>query len=270
MLITDAISRVRAEIGDPYQPFMTNSLGDGMTTLYDLPKQNLDPTTIVATIINGASTTTLNQNTDYTLDTELGFIQLTNPVPNNANLLVQGQAWAMFTDDELTTYINDSVNQHCYNQVIEERYRDKRGFITYRETPKDLNNLPPVEEPLIVMLSTYNVLWVLANDAATDANVQTAEGTNIDRVTRYRQLMDHIMDLEDRYQRYCGLLNVGAFRIEMLKLRRVSRTTGRLVPLFKEREYDDHTWPTRELPQVDRHDTDNSGIPSPLWNSSGY
>jgi hypothetical protein len=270
MLLSEAICRVRDEIGDPLQPFMTNSLGDGMTMLYDLPKQNLDPSTITVTIINGAETSVLNLNSDYTLDTELGYVQLASPVPNNANLIVAGRAWAMFTDDELITYINDSVRQHCYNQIIEERYRDKRGFITYRETPKNLNNLPAIEEPLIVMLATYNVLWVLANDAATDANIQTAEGTNIDRVSRYQQLMGHIMALEERYQRYCGLLNVGAFRMETLKLRRVSRTTGRLVPLFKEREYDDHSYPVRELPPVDRHYEDGSGIPSPLWNAQGY
>lgn len=270
MQISDTITRVRAEIGDPLQPFLTNSLGDGMTKLYDLPKQNLDTSTISATIINGAVTTNLIVNTDYTLNTQLGYIQLVNAVPNGAILLLQGQAWALFTDDELTTYINDSVNQHCFNQFIEERYRDKFGFLTYRETPKTLTNLPAIEEPLIVMLSTYNVLWVLANDAATDANIQTAEGTNIDRVTRYHQLMEHIITLEDRYQRYCALLNVGAFRIETMKLRRVSRTTGRLVPLFKEREYDDHRWPVREIPTVDSHSVDDSGVPSPLWNAQGF
>jgi len=270
MQMSDAITRVRLEIGDPLQPFQTNSLGDGMTTLYDLPKQHLDDSTINVILINGASTTMLANGPDYTLNTELGFLQLAIPVPNLATLIIQGQAWAMFTDDELRTYIQDSVNQHCFNQFIEERYRDKRGFITYRETPKNLTNLPAIEEPLIVMLSTYNTLWVLANDAATDANIQTVEGTNIDRISRYRQLMDHIMTLEQRYQEYCGQLNVGVFRIETLKLRRVSRTTGRLVPLFKEREYDDHTWPTRELPVVDRHNSDGSGIASPLWNSSGY
>lgn len=269
MIMSDAISRVRAEIGDPLQPFMTNSLGDGMTMLYDLPKQNLNPDLITATIVNNSSTTVLIPGVDYILNTELGYLQLTSPLPNNATLIVQGQAWAMFTDDELITYIKDSANQHCYNQYIEERYRDKRGFITYRETPKTLANLPSIEEPLIVMLCTYNVLWVLANDAATDANIQTAEGTNIDRISRYSQLMNHIMILEQRYQDYCGQLNVGVFRMETLKLRRVSRTTGRLVPLFKEREYDDHSYPVRELPQIDSHNQDGSGIPSPLWNAQG-
>lgn len=270
MLMSDMINRVRLEIGDPLQPFMTTSLGDGMTSEYDLPKQNIDEGSVTVTIVNGASTTVLNPDTDYTINDQLGYLQLSSPVPNNATLIVQGNAWAMFTDDELTVYIQDAVNQHTQGSTITERYRDKRGFITYRDDEKTLWNLPAIEEPLVVMLATYNVLWVLANDAATDANISTAEGTSIDRVSRYRQLMDHIDTLQERYQTFSGLLNVGAFRIETLKLRRLSRTTGRLVPLFKEREYDDHRWPTRELPQIDAHDEDNSGVPSPLWNSSGY
>jgi hypothetical protein len=270
MQISDAIHRVRLEIGDPLQPFMTTSLGDGMTSMYDLPKQNIELHTVVVTIVNGAQTTVLVPEADYMIDPVLGYLQLNSPVPNNATLIVQGQAWSMFTDHELRMYIEDSVRQHVFGARITERYRDKYGFISYREIDKDLRNLPHVEEPLLIMLCTYNILWVLANDAATDANISTAEGTQVDRVSRYRQLMDHIMLLEERYQHYCALLNVGAFRIEMLKLRRVSRTTGRLVPLFRDREYDDHRWPVRELPPIDSTDEDGSGIASPLWNSSGY
>lgn len=270
MEMSDAITRVRLELGDPLQPFMSNSLGDGMTSLYDLPKQNLDPTTISVIIVNGATTTNLVNGPNYSLNTELGFIQLNSPVPSGATLVVTGSAWGMFTDDDLTIYITDSVNQHCFNRFIQERYRDKRGFITFREEPMELFNLPAIEEPLLIMLSTYNCLWVLANDAATDADIQTAEGTNINRTTRYRQLMDHIADLQERYERFCGQLNVGVFRIETLKLRRVSRTTGRLVPLFVDREYDDHRWPQREIPPIDHHHEDDSGVPSPLWNAQGF
>jgi hypothetical protein len=268
--MSQAIARVRLEIGDPLQPFMTNWLGDGMTQLYDLPKQNIDASTVTVTLVNGASTTVLQQNVDYVINDELGYLQLTSPVPNGATILTQGSAWSLFMDSDLQTYIMDSVHQHIGNSTITERYRDKRGFITYRENEKLLEDLPSIEEPLVVMLSTYNILWVLANDLATDVNVQTAEGTNIDNANRYRQVMDHVMSLEDRYQRYCGLLNVGAFRIETLKLRRVSRTTGRLVPLFVSREYDDHAYPVREIPPIDKQNVDDSGVPSPLWNASGY
>lgn len=271
MEMTDAITRVRREIGDPLQPFVTSTLGDGMTYLYDLPKQRIDDTTLSVTIVNGASTKVLNPMTDFMLNTNLGYLQLTTSVPNGATVIIQGNAWSMFTDEELTQYINESVRQHVLGRTIDERIRTKGpGFIAFRRTPMELSNLPDIEEPLVITLSTINVLWTLANDASTDANIETAEGTVVDRLGRYQQLMGHIADLQEKYEKYCGQLNVGAFRMETLKLRRVSRTTGRLVPIFVDREYDDHTWPVRQNPPVDAPWTDDSGIPSPLWNASGF
>lgn len=270
MQMSDIIARVRLEIGDPLQPFNTSSLGDGIVTLYDLPKQNIDPSSLSISIVNGASVTQLVSGSDYILNEELGYLQLMRPVPNGATLISSGNAWGMFTDDDLVTLVNDSLRQHTNGRSIEERMRTQQGFITYRNTPISLSNLPQIEEPLLVMLATLNVLWTLANDAATDADVQTAEGTNVNRTARYAQLMGHINELQERYERYCGQLNVGMFRMETLKLRRISRTTGRLIPIFTDREYDDHRWPTRELPPVDHHNQDDSGIPSPLWNSQGY
>ena len=269
MQMTDLINRVRLEIGDPYQPFKTSTLGDGMTNLFDLPKQNLDPNSLTITVVNGVNVTTLNQGVDFIVNTDLGIVQLTNPVPNGATLIMQGNAWGMFTDDDLKLFINDSINQHTYNRTVEERLRTVQGFISYRHTPMNLSNLPQIEEPLLVTLATINVLWTVANDMSTDTNVQTVEGTNIDSLGRYRQLIGHISELQERYERYCGQLNVGVFRMETMKLRRVSRTTNRLIPIFTDREYDDHTWPRRELPQVDIHNEDDSGIPSPLWNAQG-
>lgn len=269
MQLSDAISRVRLEIGDPLQPFLTQSLGDGMTSLYDLPKQNIDAETLTVTITNGAITQNLVLNVDYIVNAELGYLQLTSPVPNGARLVTQGNAWGMFTDDDLTLFINDSINQHTQGRSIRERLRNRQGFISYRSTPMSLLNLPAIEEPLLVMLATLNVLWVLANDASTDADIVTAEGTVVNRTARYAQLMNHIAELQERYERYCGVLNVGMFRMETLKLRRISRTTGRLVPDFASREYDDHAWPARQLPPIDTPDTDDSGIPSPLWNAQG-
>lgn len=263
--MTDLVARIRQEIGDPLQPFKTTSLGDGMTTLYDLPKQNIQEPLQVS-VINGASIT----YPTYTLNDELGYVLMDQPVPNGATLLIEGNAWGMFTDNDLITYLQDSANQHFAGRNIEERFWTRQGFIGYRESPMDITNMPDLEAPLLVMLATINVLWVLANDAATDADIQTAEGTNINRTGRYRQLMGHIADLQERYEKWCAQLNVGVFRTETLKLRRISKTTGRLVPLFKSREYDDHRWPTRQLPPIDGPWTDDSGIPSPLWNASGY
>lgn len=223
------------------------------------------PSTGVFPAVGGNSSWRDDTATSFAIDTENGQVFLTNPVPLNGTLIISGAAWSLFSDYELAQIALDSVRQHVYAQEIEERYRDMRGFIDYREEVKSLLNLPQIEEPLVEMLTTINCFWALANDAASDSNVQTAEGTVIDRATRYRQIMDQIAALTARYQDYCGQLNVGLYRAETLQLRRTSYTTGRLVPLFKPREYDDHRWPTRLIPPVDHRNDDNSGIPSPLW-----
>lgn len=313
--VTDLISRVRAEIGDPPQPFRTTALGDGRTQWYDLPKQQIQDITEAA-IVDGASfasltdassaaqwlnttayttgqlvtnaglfyqCTTPNSGqtppntgywadvtaTAYVINDTLGQIQLGVPVANNATLVMAGNSWSMFSDTELTTYISDALNQHCFGREIQERFRDMMGFITYRDTPLTVSNLPAIEVPLVVMLATINTFWTLANDTASDFNISTAEGTNIDRTSQYRQIMSQIQSLTERYQELCGQLNVGVYRAETLQLRRSSYTTGRLVPVFTPREYDDHRWPQRQLPPVDKRYEDNSGVPSPIW-QGGY
>lgn len=270
MQMTELISRVRLELGDPLQPFMTTSIGDGMTRTYDVPKQNIQDGTFIATTIIGANTTTLVNGIDYQLNETLGYVTLTNILPFGGVLSMQGFAWGLFTDDDLTIFLQDAVNQHSHGRTIKERIRTRQGFISYREMPLMLANMPEIEEPMVVALATINTLWVLANDAATDADISTAEGTNVNRTGRYAQLMGHIDQLQERYERLAAQLNVGMYRTETMQLRRVSYTTGRFIPVFKPREYDDHTWPTRENVPIDEHWVDDSGIPSPLWNAQGY
>jgi hypothetical protein len=314
--LTDLIARVRAEIGDPPQPFRTTALGDGVTQWFDLPKQQIMAIS-TAEIIIGASLTNLvdasaagawsataayvtgaivtysnkyyqaaqastNQApgnvsywTDitglaYVINDEMGQIQLGRPVPNNATLIIAGSSWSLFSDSELSIYCADAVNQHCFGDRITERIRDYMGHIDYRETHKSLANLPAIEVPLVVILATINTFWTLANDTATDFNIQTSEGTSIDRTTQYNQLMTQIQAMTARYQDLCGQLNVGLYRAEVMTLRRTSYTTGRLVPVYAPREYDDHEWPRRLLPRIDRRNEDNSGIRNPLGNGSGF
>lgn len=317
MNITDAIARVRFEVGDPPQPFRSTGIGDGQTVLYDLPKQELNEGSLEVLVINGATQTTFtdqtaaqpwnsataytantvvtlgtgfyraaqsstNQqpvsdgnaywsdvtSTAFTVNSALGKILLGEPIAVNATLIASGTSWALFSDTDLYRIILESCHQHTYGQEIEERYRDAHGFIDFRETPKTFLNLPAIEEPLVVMLAVINCFWAMANDAASDSNIQTAEGTSIDRTTRYQHLMQQIQAETARYQDYCGQLNVGLYRAETLQLRRTSKTTGRLVPLFRPREYDDHRYPVREIPAVDHRNDDNSGVPSPLWSSN--
>ncbi len=314
--LTDLIARVRAEIGDPPQPFRTTALGDGRTQWFDLPRQQIQEITEAA-IVNGASFTSLTDcsaaiawssttaygtgslvtydtgyyqaarsstnelPTDgtywtdisgqaYVINDTLGQIQLGEPVPLNATLIMAGNSWSLFSDAEITVYVTDALNQHCFNRTIKERFRDVRGFIDYRETPLTVSNLPAIEVPLVVMLATINTFWTLANDTASDFNISTAEGTNIDRTSQYSQIMSQIAGMTERYQQLCGQLNVGIYRMETLQLRRTSYTTGRLVPGYTSREYDSAHWPTRQLPPIDERNADNSGIPDVIWSGQGY
>lgn len=327
MEMNHAIALVRRDIGDPAETFVTDTFGDGMTTLIDLPPQNVNPVGLVVKVVAGAGTTTvlptvvpgsasidnpsgtanfpawssataysagalvsyqgsyyqaLNPSMNvipssstyswgsplmvYTLDGVNGMLQFNIAPLNQATIFVTGQSWGMFSDQDLESVIWDAVDQHCFGQNITERYRTYEGFITYRETAKTLSNLPKMEETLVITLADINAMWILATDAATDVNVSTAEGTSIDRSARYQQIMEHIQNLREKYELWCGQLGVGMFRIETLNLRRVSYTNNRLVPIFRDREYDDHRYPVRELPTIDSRDQDNSGVPSPVWN----
>lgn len=256
---------MRSELGDPLRHFQAIQLGDGVMTLIDLPYEQIEDSTFVVQILNGAETTTLAVNADYQLDDLLGKMIMTNPVPYGAQLIVTGDSWGMFSDNDLTQAARDAVIWHCQGRSIPERYLSSQGFINYRPDQIHLNNLPPEEELPLTILSVLNIFWTLANDATTDVDVDTAEGTHISRSARYRQIMDQIGALEARYEDYCGQLNIGKNRIEVLTLRRVSATTGRLVPIYTPREYDDHEYPTRQLPPIDERYPDNSGIPSQIY-----
>ena len=318
---SDVISRVRTEIGDPLQTFNTNALTDGVSILYNLPKQQLDSIGVVAIVNssvytaytdvssalpwstssayttgalvslnsgqyyfqaaqNSTGTTPQSNGTSnaywtaisshaYIINMQLGQVQLIQPAPVNCQLIINGTCWSLFSDGELTTYVNDAVAEHCFNRTIQERFYDQLGRITYADIPMNLSNLPAIEFPLVSTLAIINTYWALANDTATDFNVQTAEGTNINRTAQYNQILNQIEQLTKRYRDYCGQLNVGLYRTDVFELRRTSYTTGRLVPLFKPSEYDDHRWPTRILPERRRMNEDNSGIASPLWNGTG-
>lgn len=263
------ISRVRSELGDPLQPFKTSALSDGQTSWFDLPKQKIIPGSENVQVQDGANLVTLAPDTGYILNYELGQLQLQQTPDNNSLIIVSGSCWAMFADADIVMYIQDALNEHLFGQEETERHWDGYGFRTYRDTPIHLDNLPEIQEPLVAWLATTHALWTLATDASTDASIQTAEGTVVDRATRYSQMMNQISALTERYQEFCAQLNVGPFRIETLQLRRTSQRTGRLEPTFKPREYDDVRYPTRLLGPIDHRNDDNSGIPSPIYSNYG-
>lgn len=267
MAALDAIiARVRSEVGDFGSPFRDDFTGGGELSSFDLSETNVLASTVDVALMENGTRTELVQGTDYQVDSREGRVLLLGsrgPLGFGQTLTVEGSSQGMFSDDELATYVTDALAQHAYGRTIQTRYRDSYGFIRYTDDPITLATLPPVEDPLLAYLAVVNVLWTLATDAASDASISTAEGTSVDRATRYRQLMEHIDSIQARYNGLAAQLNVGLGRIEQFTLRRVSRTTNRLVPVYKDREYDDAGYPQRLIPPIDEPNKDDSGIPSP-------
>jgi hypothetical protein len=262
-------ARIRREIGDPGESFQSTSRGNGSTRRFELPYERvgtdgfraykLDESNSIQPYVSG---------TDYDMNYEEGVLTLHGVLGVDEQLFVEGRCFALFSDAELDVYVQDALKKHVGDREVATRSYNINGFIEFIHLPLDLINLPDVEEPLVALLASIDVLWTLATDASTDIDVVTAEGTSIPRSQRYRQLMQHIAMLTMRYKELCQQLNVGFFRIEMSNLRRVSRTTGRYVPIYQEREYDDHSIPVRLLPPIDAPNPDYSGIASPNYGRS--
>lgn len=262
----DILARVRKELGDESEPFRQTYRGTGTQNQYDLPVERVDATGLTAYTVDANNVDkTLVLGTDFTLDADNGIIQLTTPLATDVLLVVEGTAFGMFTDEELTQYVRDAILQHTYGQNETIRYRDGHGFIRYDRVAKTVDSLPEVEELPVSLLAAVNAMWALYADAATDIDVTTSEGTHIPRSQRFAQLTTAIEAITARYQNICAMLNVGLYKIEVSNLRRVSLTTNRLVPLYVEREYDETTWPTRITPEIDTRDQDKDGPPSPAY-----
>lgn len=256
--LTDLISRVRLEIGDMPSQFTTTLKGDGSTKDFYVKVKPLEPAYLVVTTTSGAvsttsgtttavtitttvgtTTTNLAQGTDFTVEEDLGMVHFVNAPTNGATIKVSGTHYRYFSNKDIITFINTAVTQHTYNRTD--------GF--GRQMTMAL--LPQVEEYPVALLASIEALWTLATDSAFDINISAPDGVMIPRSQRFSQLSAIIAQRKEQYRELCSALNIGLWRIEMGTLRRVSRTTNKLVPVYIPQEIDDARKPERVYLQND-------------------
>lgn len=267
----EIIKRVRLELGDLSEPFRASMRGTGNKDDWDLPARNILVDTVSVFRVDPDTNTITNlvADVDYMLDPVNGLLTFATPPAEDALLIAEGNSYGIFSDEEIAHFVHEAAGQHLRGRTVNRRYRDGRGFIKYDRSPMTLEHLPDEENLLVAILATVEALWALATDASLDIDVQTAEGTSLPRGQRWRQLISQIDLLTNKYQDLSLMMGVGLFAPETRDLRRVSRTTGRLVPIFQSREYDETGHPTRKTPPINTTDSDPDGPHSP-WFSGGW
>jgi hypothetical protein len=221
--------RLRAEIGDIARSFTDTFTGNGIDSRYQLSQAPIQGYTLKV-FVGG-----VDKSSFVTIEEGVGVLTFINYIPpNNSVITIYGQAYRYFTDSEISYYINVAFIEHSAHTT------DSNGS---RVTQIAL--LPPIDEYPLVLLASTMALYSLANDAAFDIDIISPDGVSIPRSERYRQLTEMIQMRKEQYKELCAMLGVGMYRIETMVLRRISRMTNRLVPVYRPQEIDDWSIPQR-------------------------
>lgn len=241
--------KTRRILQDFGEVFTAQIAGDGVTTLFELPEDNIDPNSFSASLqpSAGGTITQLVKDTDYALDTFNGIIQLELPPEVGQILTVVGKFYDEWTDDDLDDYVVTAFALHTAG---------RNPPVSMDPTPNAVPPtalLPQVEERLVAILAAKLIKEDQATAAAEDITIDTGDGTVIPRSQRYSQLIQEIQRLDQTYQTMVSRLGLqgGINSIEVSSLRRVSLTTNRFVPEYVPREWDNPTYVQRVLPPID-------------------
>lgn len=225
--IDTLVSRVRLELGDMGKSFVTQFVADGSTNRFKLHYAPLDAPSVVV-YQNGL------EITENCFVEESTGVLVTEDVPaDGAEITVSGTYYRYFTNAEMASLVNDAVAQHANGGV------DSLGRkIT-------ATSLPVNEEYPVAIYAVTLALYTLATDAAFDIDIAAPDGVSIPRAERYRQLMDMVNARQVQYRDLCVHLGVGLYKIDVFSFKRISKATGRYVPIYRPQEVDDRSYPQR-------------------------
>lgn len=232
--------RVRLELQDQATTFQSKIAYSDETNVIKLPVSVVEP----AGLVVSQGGVPLTQGVDYTVIPKEGELQLNIVSSVGATFLVSGFHYRLFTNDDLDIFIETALLQHTHNQ--------SPPVVLDDPAPIGSTVLPGVEEYLVAILASVEALWVVATDLTYDIDIMVPEGVSIPRGQRLRQVRELIDARMEEYLSLSRQLNVGLGRLVMSNLRRVSRTTNRLIPIYVPQEFDDRTPPKRIYPKIDQ------------------
>ena len=231
--LEEIVKRTRLELSDLKVPFYERVVGSGNSARFDLKGiTNIEGDFFLYPL--GDSANPLVEDTDYTLHRREGKVYFTNPPTTGEVYIAEGEFSKHFSDEEIELFVKTAFDMHT---------RGRNPKIGY-------SALPSHEVLLVAILAQIEALWVLKASSAYEINIHAPEGMFIPRGQRFEQLNMFLREVEARYKELSAAMGVGLYAVEMFNLRRVSRTTGRYVPVYLDREFDDTRPPQRVYPTI--------------------
>ena len=231
--VSQIVDRVRTELGDLPKQFTYSAPGTGAKKDFDTKIKPVEPSSLVVTVTGPSGTVPIPSPAGYNVEKDLGVFHFYTAPASSATVSITGLSYRYFTDSDLERFVNTAVEQHTHERT--DAYGRKMT----------IGNIPAVEEYPIAILATIEALWALATDASFDIDITAPDGVHIPRSERYRQLSQMIQQRMQQYKELSSALNIGLWRLEMGTLRRISRGTNRLVPIYLAQEIEDSSYPKR-------------------------
>jgi len=226
---------------DHGETFQTRVLGDGDTTRFTLARDNVELSSVIVEHPSGPPTVlTPSDGTpasgEYQLDARGGVVTVGLPPALGDELVIEGRAFVASLPSDLASFIDTAYELHTAG----------------RYPRPTIDELSPTEGYLVALLAVIENLWSQATEASGEIDVMTPEGVNIPASQRFAQILTLIGQLTEHYKELAQAFNVGPYRIVVSTLRRISRTTNRLVPIYLPQEFDDRSYPpVRIYPPID-------------------
>lgn len=228
MTTASITTRTRMMIQDTGRPFAANLVANGLATVFDLPVESISQTANPPIVyVNGAPISYNQATPQYIIDYKHGVLIFPTAPANGTAIAIQGTTYDFFDDDEVSQAVQDAFNLHVADQDPLPTIDPSLGG----------TSIPSVEEYLVSIMAAVELLWFRATDASQQIDIHTPEGVTIPRSERFQQIVQQINSLQEEYKSIAGALGVGIWRIQVLNQRRVSLTTNRLVPIYREQEY---------------------------------
>jgi hypothetical protein len=207
---------------------------------YELDHINIDSESLwVAVYLSGSGSASVLSPTQYSIDERNGILRLAGTYSSSTKVMVEGYYYEWVTPTDLAFYSKRALEKHLHaiNLSVEQ--------------------LSDVVINAIGIASICESLWALMTEYSRDIDVITSESVHIPASQRFRMVQSLLSQWEGEYRRHATSLNIGFDRLEVFNLRRTSRTTNRLVPLYKAKELGDYSPMERQWPEIDE------GIVSP-------